>query len=94
MKVKATGEFKRRGVYPVELGGTIPEEGTEFEVSDERFAVLSGNNSYNAKFVEAVGQPDIAKPVEEVETAKKEVAAEKAVKTTKKTTKTATKKVK
>lgn len=92
MKVKATDEFRRLGVYPIELN-SIPEVGKEFEVSDERFVVLSGKNSYNAKFVEAVEEV-IAKPVEEVETAKEEVKTEKAVKTTKKVTKTTTKKAK
>ena len=87
MKVKATGEFKRLRVYPVELG-CIPEAGTEFEVTEERNKVLRGNNAYKAVFVEDI--VEVAKPVEEpveVETAKKEVKAEKAVKTTKKTTK-------
>lgn len=70
MKVKATGEFKRIGVNPKELD-FIPEEGTEFEVSEERFDVLSGNNSYKAIFVNAI-----------VETAMKETKTEKAVKKT------------
>lgn len=53
MKVKATGEFKRLDVQPKELN-TIPEEGKVFEVTEERFNVLSGNNNYNAVFVEKV----------------------------------------
>lgn len=85
MRVKATNEFKRLGVNPLELN-YIPEEGTEFEVSGERFEILKGNNIYNAKFVEAA--ETIREPIE-VETAKKEVKTEKAVRktTTKKTTK-------
>lgn len=78
MKVKATGEFKRIGVNPGELS-FIPEAGFEFEVTEERFNVLKGNNAYNAKFVE---------PVETIiETAKKEPEVETAVKKTRKTTK-------
>ena len=68
MKVKATGEFKRIGVNPKELN-YIPEEGTEFEVSEERFDVLNGNNPYKAIFVNAI-----------VETAMKEPKTEKAIK--------------
>lgn len=72
MKVKATGEFKRLGVNPKELD-YIPEEGKVFEVSEERFKVLKGNNAYRTEFVK------------EIEVAKKEVKTEKAVrKTTKK----------
>jgi len=80
MKVKATNEFKKKGVPPAELD-FIPEEGFEFEVSESRFNVLAGNNSFKVKFVEAV-----------VETAKKEPVVEKAVKKTTKTTKKTTKK--
>ena len=91
MKVKATGEFKKIGVWPAELNGYIPEAGYEFEVSEERYNVLKGNNSYHAEFVQAV---DIDKEPVIIETSKKEVETEKAVKTTKKTTKTTTKKAK
>ena len=83
MKVRATGEFKRLGVNPKELND-IPEEGTEFEVSGERYEVLKGNNSYKAKFVEATEK--VREPIE-VETAKKEIKTEKAVKRTTKKSK-------
>lgn len=53
MKVKATGEFKRLDVQPKELD-TIPEEGKVFNVTEERFNVLSGNNNYKTVFVEKV----------------------------------------
>lgn len=72
MKVKATGEFKRIGVNPKELD-YVPEEGKEFEVSEERFDVLRGNNPYKAVFVEEI---------KEIEVAKKEPKTEKAVKKT------------
>jgi len=72
MKVKATGEFKRLGVNPEELN-FIPEEGKEFEVSEARYQVLTKKNKYNVVFVEEV-----------IETAKKEIKSEKAVKRTSK----------
>ena len=78
MKVKATGEFKRIGVNPKELD-FIPDEGIEFEVSKERYEILKGNNSYKAKFVEAVEK--VREPIE-IEVAKKEPKTEKAVKKT------------
>lgn len=78
MKVKATGEFKKLGIYPVELG-YIPNAGEEFEVSEERCEILKGNNAYKVKFVEVI------EPV--IETAKKEVKTEKAVKKTTKKSK-------
>lgn len=81
MKVKATGEFKRIGVFPVELG-YIPNEGKEFDVTEERAKVLSGENIYHAKFIEVIKHE-----VKEVETAAKEEKTEKAVKPVRKTTK-------
>lgn len=91
MKVKATGEFKRLNLYPIELG-YVPEEGKEFEVSEERFKTLNGMNQYGVKFIELAENfkkfgEYIVEATKEVETAKKEVKTEKAVKTTKKTTK-------
>lgn len=77
MKVRATDEFKKMGLHPEELKD-IPEIGFEFEVSAERFKVLSGANQYGINFVEKV---------EEIETAKKENKAEKAIKRTTKKSK-------
>ena len=77
MKVKATGEFKKLGIYPIELG-FIPVAGEEFEVSEERYEILKGNNAYKVKFVEAAEEP-----ITIVETAvKEEPKKEKAVKKT------------
>lgn len=73
MKVKATGKFKMDNVYPQELNGIIPEEGFEFELSEER-----------AKLLKAKGYVDFA---QEVETATKKVKTQKAVKKTTKKTK-------
>lgn len=41
MKVKATNKFKLNGVRPKELEN-IPEAGTEFEISDQRYEELKG----------------------------------------------------
>lgn len=56
MKVKATNKFEKYKVFPVELG-YIPKEGTEFEVTQERFDVLTKNNSYGVAFIEKVEEP-------------------------------------
>lgn len=53
IKVKATNEFKKNSVYPEELT-FIPDEGYEFEVTSERYKVLTKDNSYGAVFVEKI----------------------------------------
>ena len=45
MKVKATGEYMRRGIKDALLN-RIPNEGEEFEVTRERFDILNGKNPY------------------------------------------------
>jgi Rieske Fe-S protein len=75
MKVRATAEFKKENVNPDELD-YIPEEGIEFEVSEERFEVLSGKNRFKKVFVEKVVEE------QEIETAIKKAKTEKAVKKT------------
>lgn len=57
MYVKATDKFKINSVYPVELG-FIPNEGYIFEVSEDRYQVLSGNNKLGIIFVEEVKAPE------------------------------------
>ncbi len=71
MKVKALDTYKRLNVQDNELK-RIPEQGEEFDVTKERYKVLTSNNSYNEVFVEAVK--------EIVETATKKVKTEKAAK--------------
>lgn len=74
MKVKATDVYEKRQI----LDGTlkrIPKKGEIFEVTEERYKILRGNNIYGLVFVE------------EVETAKKEPIVEKAVKKTTKKSK-------
>lgn len=72
MKVRATDKYEKLNIKDNELG-RIPKQGEEFEVSEERFKVLTQTNKFNVAFVEKV---------EEVETAVKKVKTEKAVKKT------------
>ncbi len=53
MKVKATNQYKKLNVEDKELK-RIPKEGEVFEVTEERFKVLSGDNKYKAVFIKAV----------------------------------------
>lgn len=73
MKVKATEMYKKLNVQDKELG-RIPEVGEEFEVSEERYEVLTKTNPNKVVFVEKVE--------EVIETATKKVKTEKAVKKT------------
>lgn len=81
MKVKATNKYKVLGVSDSQLG-FIPEEGYEFEVTEERFKALSVNNSYNATFVVKVEEKKEEQKEEVVEVAKKKTTTRKAVKKT------------
>jgi hypothetical protein len=72
MKVKATDMYQKLKLKDKELG-RIPEEGEEFEVSKERFIILTKKNPFKKVFVEEVL---------EVETAVKKVKTEKTVKKT------------
>lgn len=53
IKVKATENSKLLGLKVRELG-RIAEEGEIFEVTEERFDILNGNNDYKKKFVTRV----------------------------------------
>lgn len=80
MLVKATNKYKELNLKDNELG-RIPKEGEQFEVTKERYKVLTQTNRFNAVFVEKVEE------VKEVETATKKVKTETAVKKTRKKTK-------
>lgn len=75
MKVKATEMYKKLNVQDKELG-RIPEVGEEFEVSEERYEVLTKTNPNKVVFVEKVEE------VKVIETATKKIKTEKAVKKT------------
>ena len=69
---KATDKYEKLNLQDNELG-RIPKEGEKFEVSEERYEVLTKTNRFHEVFVEKV---------EEVEIATKKVKTEKAVKKT------------
>ena len=82
MKVRATKEYKTRNITDKDLR-RIPEENEIFEVTEERFNILHGNNDYNVIFVERVEEENKVTAVPKV---KKETAKKKTT-TTKKATK-------
>ena len=51
MKVRATGEYQKRNISDGVLG-RIPQENEVFEVTEERFDILNGNNAFGLVFVE------------------------------------------
>lgn len=70
MKVKATEEFKKNNVFPVELV-YIPDAGEIFNVTEERFKKLSGDNPYNAVFVEKVEEDPVKEVIKPTKSVKK-----------------------
>lgn len=60
MKVKATNQYEKLGLKDNELN-RIPKEGEEFEVSEERYKVLTEDNKFNTVFVEKVTTKKITK---------------------------------
>ena len=73
MKVRATNKYKELNIKDNELG-RIPTEGEEFEVSEERYEVLTKTNKFNTIFVEKVEES------KEIETSTKNVKTETAIK--------------
>jgi hypothetical protein len=53
MLVKATNKYKELNIADKELN-KIPEEGEKFEVTEERYKVLTKTNQYKVVFVEKV----------------------------------------
>ena len=53
MKVKATNKYKELNIQDNELG-RIPEAGEKWEVTEERYKVLTETNKFNTVFVEKV----------------------------------------
>ena len=53
MKVKATEMYNKLNVKDKELG-RIPEVGEEFEISEERYEVLTKTNKFKVAFVSKV----------------------------------------
>ena len=50
MEVRATELFEMKNLYPKELDH-IPVKGEVFEVTEERFNFLSGDNPFGGQFV-------------------------------------------
>ena len=75
MLVKATNKYKELNLQDKELK-RIPDEGEEFEVSEERYKVLTETNEYNEVFIEKVEQEEV------IETTTKKIKKETAVKKT------------
>lgn len=83
MLVKATDKYEKLNLKDIELN-RIPREGEKWEVSEERYKVLTQTNKFNEVFVEKVEE------TKEIETTTKRVKKENAVKEiTTKTTKKA-----
>lgn len=53
MLVRATDKYERLNIQDNELG-RIPKEGEQWEISEERYEVLTKTNKYNTIFVEKV----------------------------------------
>ncbi len=75
MLVKATDRYEKLNIKDLELD-KIPKKGEEFEVSEERYRVLTKANEYHEVFVKKVEE------TEEVETATKKTEKETAIKKT------------
>ncbi len=54
-RMKATDESYNKGVIVMELG-RIAEEGEEFETTEDRIEVLTGNNTFGCAFAEVIGE--------------------------------------
>lgn len=90
MKVKATKQYQELQVSDSVLG-RIPEEGEIFEITTERYKLLT-HNSYGVKFVEEILEEIDKEAEKEVETEKiEQPKVEKAVKPIKKAVKKAKK---
>lgn len=53
MLVKATDKYEKLNIQDNELG-RIPKLGEEWEITEERYNVLTKTNKYNTVFVEKV----------------------------------------
>lgn len=60
MVVKATDKYEKYNLKDKELN-RVPKEGEIFEVSKERYEVLTKTNKFNVKFVEKVKNKEAGK---------------------------------
>lgn len=70
MRVRATSASKDNNIYIKELDAIV-DKGFEFDVTEDRFDILHGNNGYNLIFVEKVEDIVEEKPVSEPKKPKK-----------------------
>ncbi len=73
MRVKATDKYKKLNIQDKELK-RVPEAGEIFEISKERYIVLTQKNEFNEVFVEKVEENN------KIETTNKKITSEKAIK--------------
>ena len=73
MRVKATDKYKKLNIQDKELKRVL-EAGEIFEISKERYIVLTQKNEFNEVFVEKVEEDN------QIETTKKKISSEKAIK--------------
>jgi len=71
MLVRATDQYEKLNLQDNELK-RIPKTGEEFEVSEERYKVLTETNKFNAIFVEKVDKEEIKEKDKEKEEEEKE----------------------
>lgn len=73
IKVEALNTYKKLSVKD-EILNRIPEEGEQFEITNERLDILLGNNSYNTAFVKLVNDDNIEADTEVTEEVVQSVA--------------------
>ena len=73
MRVKATDKYKKLNIQDKELKRVL-EAGEIFEISKERYIVLTQKNEFNEVFVEKVEENN------KIETTNKKITSEKAIK--------------
>ena len=62
MLVKATDKYEKLNLQDNELG-RIPKPGEQFEISEERYEVLTKTNRFNEVFVEKVEETKTEKAI-------------------------------
>ena len=73
MLVKATKKYKELNLLDKELQ-RMPEKGEEFEISEERFKVLTEENEFKEVFVEKIDEIETAVKDIKKETTKKKIS--------------------
>lgn len=69
MKVKATNKYEELNVKDSELE-RVPKQGEKFEISEERYEVLTKTNKFNVAFVEKSEEAEVEEQENKVITKK------------------------